>query len=268
MDRMIKRPAAEPRATTTLSHTVRRFNRFELKYLVTMQEAERFCAALEPYLLPDDHGDSTGSYRVASVYYDSPDFRFHREKVEGIKFRRKLRLRHYGDPSDVHGDTPVHAEIKQRLNRVTQKRRIVLPYRQAVDLCDRHLTLGVPTGDAEVLAEIEAMLRQYNLQPASLVSYTRRALVGTENDVGLRVTFDTNLAYRVEEPSLREAQDMLPLFPADRTIVEIKVNERIPYWLTDLVAGHGLNLVRVSKYSRSIEQAGNIPSFAARLLLG
>ena len=29
-----------------LSHAIRRFNRFELKYLVTLQQAERFRSAL------------------------------------------------------------------------------------------------------------------------------------------------------------------------------------------------------------------------------
>ena len=52
------------------------------------------------------------------------------------------------------------------------------------------------------------------------------------------------------------------LFPANLTVIEIKVNERIPYWLTELVAKHNLNLVRVSKYCRSIELAQNMPSLA------
>jgi hypothetical protein len=47
------------------------------------------------------------------------------------------------------------------------------------------------------------------------------------------------------------------MFPPGWTVVEIKVNERIPYWLTDLVAVHNLSLVHVSKYCRSIELAQN-----------
>ena len=33
-----------------LSHTVRSFNRFELKYLITIQQAEPFKTALKAYL--------------------------------------------------------------------------------------------------------------------------------------------------------------------------------------------------------------------------
>ena len=56
------------------------------------------------------------------------------------------------------------------------------------------------------------------------------------------------------------------MFPPDQVVMEIKVNERIPYWLTELVAVHNLTLVRVSKYCRSIELAQNHSS--ARWMVG
>ena len=79
----------------------------------------------------DSHG-SDGGYGVWSVYYDTPRLRFYWEKIEGLRFRRKLRIRHYGDRFTVDDDTTVFVEIKQRVNRVTQKRRVALPYRQAL----------------------------------------------------------------------------------------------------------------------------------------
>ena len=48
------------------------------------------------------------------------------------------------------------------------------------------------------------------------------------------------------------------LFPPEFVVMEIKVNERIPYWLTELVASNNLQIVRISKYCRSIEVAQNI----------
>jgi hypothetical protein len=58
---------------------------------------------------------------------------------------------------------------------------------------------------------------------------------------------------------LEDIQDGLALFPPDWCVLEIKVNERIPYWLTELVAAHNLNMVRVSKYCRSVELAQHMP---------
>jgi hypothetical protein len=116
------------------SHDIREFNRFELKYVVPIRAAEEFRQALRAYLAPDDHGNSLGCYYVSSLYYDGPDFRFNWEKVGGFKFRRKLRIRHYASGEPLAADTPVFVEIKLRLNRITQKRRVLLPYHEAL-LC-------------------------------------------------------------------------------------------------------------------------------------
>jgi hypothetical protein len=163
-------------------------------------------------------------------------------------------------------------EIKQRLNRVTQKRRVLLPYGVALRLCSERRPVEAEafaqtSQDIAVIEEIVSMLWQYNLGPASLIRYTRQAWIGADYDIGLRVTFDTNMSYRASELRLEELQSGLALFTPDLVIIEIKVNERIPYWLTELVAVHNLNLVRMSKYCRSIELAQNLPVLAGRFTL-
>src|SRR5512138_2625638 len=253
---------------SNLSHTIRRFNRFELKYLITFKQAELFKKALLAYLLPDEHGNRNGRYGLTSLYYDSPDFRCYWEKVDGVKFRRKLRIRRYECGEPLTADTPVFVEIKQRLDRVTQKRRAVLSYRAAMLLCnDRQFPEEFAGEDRAVLDEIHAYLWQFNLRPASLVRYERQAFMGTDYDLGLRVTFDTALQYQVHQLLLHEEAASLPMLPADRVVMEIKVNERIPYWLTEMIAAHNLKLIRVSKYCRSIELANGWASTFARCAL-
>ena len=39
----------------------------------------------------------------------------------------------------------------------------------------------------------------------------------------------------------------------------MKVNERVPYWLTEIIARHNISLIRVSKYCQSIERFGLAP---------
>lgn len=251
----------------SLSHTIRRFDRFELKYLVPSRVAEGFKQALRARLMPDDHGDSCGCYYISSLYYDSPDFRCYWEKVNGIRFRRKLRIRYYEASGPLTEGTPVFVEIKQRVNRVTQKRRVLLPYCEALLLCnERQRPLHEPR-DAAVVDEIIGLLWQYDLRPASIVRYARQALVGTEYDVGLRVTLDRDLSYRTGHLHLHEQQSGRQLFPPEWTVVEIKVNERIPYWLSEMIAVYNLNLVRFSKYCRSIDLAQGLGMSAWRLVL-
>jgi hypothetical protein len=247
-----------------LSHTLRKFNRFELKYILTLQQAERFKSSLRAYLVPDEHGNGDGRYALASLYYDSPDFRCYQEKVDGIKFRRKLRMRLYETGELLTDETPVFVEIKQRVDRVTQKRRALLPYRDALRLCnDRQMPDYAPE-DKAVIEEIYVFLWRYNLRPASLVRYTRQAFAGTEYDIGLRVTFDTALSFQSHPLHLHEQLAGLPMLPAHLVVMEIKVNERIPFWLTEMIAAHNLQMVRISKYCRSIEAAQNMPAMRWR----
>ena len=248
----------------TLSRTMRSFNRFELKYVITLQEAERFKSGLRAYLVPDAYGNASGRYTLTSLYYDSPDFHCYREKLDGVRVRRKLRIRRYESSAPFTDETPVSVEIKQRVDRVTQKRRAILPYAEALRLCnDRQVPDHAPEEKA-IIEEIYAFVWQYNLRPASMVRYTRQAFVGTEYDIGLRVTFDTDLAFQSHRLHLHEPSSGLPMLPANLVVMEIKVNERIPTWLTEMIAAHNLQMVRVSKYCRSVEAARNTPSMQWR----
>lgn len=242
-----------------LSHTIRKFNRFELKYLITLQQAERFKTALRAFLIPDEHGNNSGRYTIASLYYDSPDFRCYREKVDGIKFRCKLRIRRYETGEALTDEGSVFVEIKQRIDRVTQKRRVMLPYREALRLCNDRQVPNHEASDKTVIDEIFVFLWQHNLRPVSIVRYDRQAFIGAEYDIGLRVTFDTTLSFQTQQLHLHEQPSGLLMLPANQVVMEIKVNERIPYWLTELIATHNLQMVRVSKYCRSIEAAQNLP---------
>lgn len=115
--------------------------------------------------------------------------------------------------------------------------------------------------------EIYAYLWQYNLRPVSIVRYERQAFIGTDYDLGLRVTFDSALNYQVHHLHLEEEASGLPMISPDRVVMEIKVNERIPYWLTEMIAAHDLKMIRISKYCRSIELANGHANIFSRLAL-
>ena len=242
-----------------ISNAIRKFNRFELKYLLPIEAVKPFRQELGAYLQPDSYADGDGNYAVSSLYYDSTDYRFYWEKMEGITFRRKLRIRHYETQAELGPDTQVFVEIKQRLDRVTQKRRVRLPYRDALTLCNERTIPNHRACDRPVIEEIHSMVWQHNLRPTSVVSYLRQALIGTDYDIGLRVTFDTNLRYRSQDLQLHSKGIGRFMIPPHVVVMEIKVNERIPYWLTELVGKHNFRLIRVSKYCQSLEAANRVP---------
>ncbi|MFF4836911.1 polyphosphate polymerase domain-containing protein [Streptomyces sp. NPDC001315] len=235
------------------------FNRFELKYLVPVDQAAEIRDELAERMDADDHSP-VGGYGVWSLYYDSPQLQFYWEKIEGLKFRRKLRIRHYGNLDGVTDDSMVCVEIKQRVNRVTQKRRIMLPYGVARQLCDDREMVDHSPKERAFIHEVLDLVVRTNLRPAAITGYQREALVGRAEDTGLRVTFDRRIRGRDRDFhfGIETAENRFTI-PPHLSVMEIKVNERTPYWITDLAARRNLNLIRVSKYVQSIEAFGLAP---------
>jgi VTC domain len=244
---------------TTPPHAgLRAFNRFELKYVVGRELVPVLRAELVERL-DRDRFSPHGTYGVWSRYYDTRDLRFYWEKIDGIRFRRKLRIRHYGEPRALAPDTPVWVEVKQRVNRVTQKRRTRLPYAAALALCQGHAPHAADPHDAGVQDEVVRMVGELDLLPTTIVGYVREPYVGRDSDLGLRVTIDSRIRARDRDLDLAlETENRFAVRP-DLSIVEVKVNERVPTWLTDRIARHNLQLVRISKYCQSVEAFGRAP---------
>jgi hypothetical protein len=238
-----------------LSQRLGQFNRFELKYLISMKQAEAVKVSIRKDMAPDTYGNRDGRYTIANLYYDSPDFCCYWEKEHGIKSRRKLRIRHYETDEVLTENTLVFLEIKQRIDRVTQKRRVALPYFNALQLCnDRYIPEHDPQAQT-LIEEIFVMLWRYQLVPSVIVRYDRQAFIGSIYDAGMRVTFDTDLTYQAHPLRLHEKRSELLVLSPGKVILEIKINNRMPRWLTELIAAHNLQLFRISKYCCSVKAA-------------
>ena len=234
------------------------FNRYEIKYLVPSADVPELRKEFASRLDLDSHGGS-GGYGVWSVYYDTVGLRFYWEKIEGLKFRRKLRVRHYGDRFTIDDETVVYVEIKQRVNKVTQKRRVALPYRLARRLCDQREMVEHDPSQRAFLEEVLELVSGLDLRPVAITGYQREAFVGRDADVGLRVTLDHRVRGRDRDFHLgADAENRLTV-PAQLAVLEIKANERVPYWLTDLAARSNMSVVRMSKYCQSVEAFGRAP---------
>src|SRR5215211_4232067 len=231
---------------------IRRFNRFELKYVVTAALRDALLPEIRERMAVDPEGSDRGMYRVSSLYFDTPDLAFFRAKLDGIKFRRKLRIRIYGDHASG-SDLPAMVEIKQRINRTVQKRRLALRTSQAYALCAGTLPVGdagesiLDPRDAEVAGEVEFLVRSLHLSPTCVISYVRHAFLGGGYEPGLRLTFDERLRCAGPEHGLEATEHFYFLAP-DQVVLEAKANEAVPLWFVRLLARHSIPIQRYSKY--------------------
>ena len=229
---------------------MKRFNRFELKYVVTAAQADAMREDLVAQMSRDSNETLDGSYDVTSLYYDTADLAFMRSKREGIKFRRKLRIRRYGEDESA----PVFVEIKQRINRTTQKRRMTLPLSEAYLLCaGRFDETPEDEADAAVADEVTFLARALALQPTCQVGYRRNAFVGGWYEPGLRVTFDHSLWTATADAGLSSTVQRHTIAAPSMMIMEVKANDAVPLWLANMLARHRCDLRRYSKYCAGAE---------------
>lgn len=224
-------------------------NRYEVKYLVDTRRIPELLGEVAPYTRADPHSPEWG-YPIHSIYWDTSDFRFFWEKIEGLKFRRKLRFRRYGNSPDVF------IEIKQRVDRTLQKRRVRLPVAAALDALARggRVLDWEQVAGHDVATEVALMIDQYRLRPRMAVSYRRRALFGAF-DPELRITFDGRIRYHPTDFGLEQPFDGgFDVVDPRVSVLEIKFDHRVPNWLTKTIRRHGLMIVRMSKFCSAVDR--------------
>lgn len=231
--------------------TLEVFTRKEQKYLITLDQYELLLEHITPHMRPDTFGVE-GSYTVSSLYFDSEDHRIYFETKNKLNFRQKLRLRTY-DETGIDGLS--FFEVKQKHNNVVNKRRMSLPLSEAYHYLltqgDNHLN-DFNASNLQVLREINHFRRLYELRPEMVVSYDRHALHGID-DADLRITFDLNLRCRNDDLFLEDGSSGQHFIDHNLVVLEVKVNNSVPLWLTRILQALRCEQRSASKYCTSME---------------
>jgi len=234
-----------------MSEYVRTFNRFELKYRVHYKVARELMRLLQPHVRRDENAGDGGFYKVLSCYYDSPDLRCYWEKMDGEKYRRKVRVRTYGANPDQ-----AFVEIKQRYNLNVQKRRMRAPIDQVERVMASIVDGTYAGGEHAVYDEVCWLARQYKLEPKLIVSYNRAAFFDNYKP-DLRITLDRNIRCRNLDLDLRRHRMAGHwALPPQFLILEIKFNEVMPRWIGTCLNSLNLEIMRISKYCYGIDRCG------------
>jgi SPX domain protein involved in polyphosphate accumulation len=237
-------------------------DRFELKYLTRFDTYQRIIRQLDPYAERDGYAGELGRYSIISLYYDSPELACYWDKINGVPYRNKLRIRQYGS---MAGSDDAYIEVKQKLLASIRKIRTRMKLTQAYDLLaaahQRAETSEVidRSPEDEVLNHVMYLRSLYNLEPKAIISYEREPYVG-RYDHHLRMTFDLNLRSRAEDLRLESGPWGKYIMSPDIVLVEMKVDGRIPEWFISLVAEHNLEPCRFSKYCLGLERALSLQS--------
>lgn len=214
------------------------FKRYEKKYLLTTEKYEAVKAAIEEHMTQDIYGLHT----ICNLYYDTDTYELIRASIEKPVYKEKFRVRSYGIPNS---DSPVFLEIKKKFKGVVYKRRIAAP------LCDAMAYLNKSNPDAlprsQILNEIDYMLDRVKPEAKVYIAYDRIAYYGNE-DPNLRVTFDTNMRYRDYDLELDKGDEGKPILDEPLYLMEIKIPQVMPLWMTKILTENQVYPTSFSKY--------------------
>lgn len=217
--------------------------RYELKYILSREQTAHLLRGLEGHMQADQFGKTS----IASLYYDTPDYRLIRTSVEKPEFKEKIRLRSYGLATE---SSPVFLELKRKAYGIVYKRRVQSTIPLVRKFFDRE---GDVCGPGQINREITTFRDYYEtLVPACLIIYDRTAYYEPGGD--LRLTIDENPRYRTDDLTLTRSMDGVSLLPPGSAVLELKVQSAVPLWLNRILSSGQIHMGSISKYGEAYRQ--------------
>ena len=215
--------------------------RHESKHRISLREDLVLSGRLRRLFSHDSYAGEDGSYRVTSLYFDTPDDSALREKLDGIGKREKFRLRYYGaSPSFIR------LEKKFKINGLCGKRSVKMTTEQAQKLLCGEYGFLLESGDP-LCAEFYSKLMGKCLRPRTIVRYDREAFVYEPGNV--RITLDRSIRTGLGSTDfLNEKLFCAPVLEQG-TVLEVKYDAFLPDLVRMAVQIPGRQAVSCSKYA-------------------
>jgi len=242
--------------------------RFELKYHIPVEWADRIARFIAPYCEEDHYSQITpgGFYYITNLYLDSDDWALLRMRKNGLHDRFNMRIRTYGEHPDPQGS--FHFEVKRKVGRVCYKSRATVKGRNPGYLFETPESEWKLTKEKDLHYMRDFMLKtqQYCTRPRLLTQYRRRAWFGLYEEYS-RVTIDTGMRWREENGfdysvETRQMHDSgLPRYfaPGTDAVLELKCpTQQVPYWMIDLIRALNLKQGNFSKFGAAATEYQNI----------
>lgn len=221
------------------------FKRKEQKYLVSREKLDIFKDMIAPYIKADEYGQ----YTICNIYYDTETYDLIRHSLDKPVYKEKLRLRSYGIPADRNAK--VFVELKKKYKGVVYKRRVSMLLSEA----ESFLNNGkIPVKYGQIASEIAYFRDFYHPVPKVYLAYDRTACCSID-DPDLRITFDHNIRSRTVDLSFQKGDFGDMLLADDEYLMEIKIPDAMPLWLTHALSELTIYPASFSKYGKVYESS-------------
>ena len=221
--------------------------RNELKFIISPSIAEILKMSLSTIMDIDTNSiykDNT--YKIRSLYFDNDSSDSYYEKLDGVLYREKYRIRYYNDD-----DTFIRLERKVKDNNMTSKDQMSI----SREICDKIVNEELDEIEGTgLLEEFLNDMKRKHLKPSVIVDYTRLAFTYPISDI--RITFDSKIKsgryeyglFDIEFPTYEVIND-------ENIVLEVKFNEVLPEAISIILSTVPMYREAVSKFAlcRSIK---------------
>ncbi len=202
--------------------------RHELKFKISNSAAEVLKQKLSLILKKDKNAYySDGSYLIKSLYFDDLDSSSYYEKMDGVLYRKKYRIRIYNN-----NDEFIRLEKKMKHNTYTAKEQMLI---------SKDIYSKILNGKIDEIENATGLLEEFitnskvkHLVPSIIVLYHRTAFTYPISDV--RITFDSNIQSGLYSYDLFNRDvPMYDVSEPGKQVLEVKFNEVLPLHIANLL---------------------------------
>lgn len=214
--------------------------RHELKFEVSDAELTIIYYRLKALMHMDAHQEG-GSYGIRSLYFDDLSDSCMRENEDGLDNRRKYRIRIYNG-----SDETINLEKKMKFRGMTRKESVPLKR----EICEAYMNGQIPDfseAQSDLEKELLCEVKMNGMQPKSIVEYERTAFVEPRGNV--RITFDRNISGCSQVDTFFDYHlNAVPVLPTGRHVLEVKYDDLLPQYISDVLEISTLQQTSFSKY--------------------
>ena len=237
---------------------IQSFSRYEFKFLLNKKKASFIENEIKHFMRYDENANKESDYKyfVRSLYFDNINSSNFYEKVDGMKIRKKYRLRTYSKINN--SSNMIFLEMKGRSNQRTYKNRTKINYEDLHLFFDKKKyfnLLNIYGKENLVINNFLFDSYKKNIFPRVLIDYKRRPYIN-QNGLNFRLTFDSEIMSSKTNKLFDDENLLLwEECRAGYTVLEVKFERSITPWFHRIIQNYNLERLSISKFVMGIEQS-------------
>lgn len=182
-----------------------------------------------------------GIYHIRSLYFDNIANKVLYEKLDGVNYREKFRLRYYNGDISL-----IRLEKKSKINNLCLKQSTILTTEQARLITEGNYDL-MCTYEEPLLSELYSKIKSQGLRPKTIVDYIREPYVYAPGNI--RITLDSQIRTGLDCIDFLNPNSITVPVPDSPIILEVKWDEYLPDIIRKAIGLTNCKTEAFSKYA-------------------